>query len=114
MFLLMTLALPQLVFAEQGLLADPLRPVPAAPIQATAQGDGEEASAGLPRLSMIVSHDRKPYAVIDGEARHVGERWGGFRLKAIRSSSVLLEREGGESIEVGLLSGAVIKKNLRP
>lgn len=101
------LALASSVWADQTSLADPLRPEMAMPI---AEQTALSPEAGLPRLSMIVRNQRQYYAVIDGRPRRVGEQWAGYRLLAIRPSSVLLEREGGPAVELGLLSGAVIKK----
>ncbi|MGK0674746.1 MAG: hypothetical protein ABWU16_08830, partial [Halothiobacillaceae bacterium] len=66
--------------------------------------------AGLPRLSMIVRNQYEHYAVIDGHPRRVGEQWAGYRLLAIQPSSVLLERDGNQVVELGLLPDVVIKK----
>ncbi|MFZ5466922.1 MAG: hypothetical protein ACOZAI_06630 [Pseudomonadota bacterium] len=93
---------------QQPLLADPLRPEAGVAV-AEASPSPE---MGLPRLSMIVRNQRQHYAVIDGRPRHVGEQWAGYRVLAIRPSSVLLGREGGQPVELGLLSGALIKKSV--
>lgn len=94
-----------------GTMADPLRP------EGVVVGESATAVAAskeTPRLSMIVRNSRQRYAVIDGQSRQVGERWDGYRVLAIRPASVVLGREGGEPLELGLLPGAAIKKNLRP
>ncbi|MEO1751091.1 hypothetical protein [Thiofaba sp. EF100] len=100
-------ALASAATAEQPPLADPLRPEAGVP---AAEQTALSPEAGLPRLSMIVRNLRQHYAVIDGYPRRVGEQWAGYRVLAIRPSSVLLGREGGPPVELGLLSGAVIKK----
>ncbi|MFZ5513380.1 MAG: hypothetical protein ACOZAH_02435 [Pseudomonadota bacterium] len=101
------LALAPAARAEQPPLADPLRPETVVPAAGQTASSPE---AGLPRLSMIVRNLRQHYAVIDGRPRRVGEQWAGYRLLAIHPSSVLLGREGEPAVELGLLSGAVIKK----
>lgn len=103
------LALAQGALAETGPIADPLRPIPSGPSQ-LAPADAVEPAVPRPRLSMIMRNARQHYAVIDGLPRRVGERVGGYRLLAIHPSSVLLEGEGGQTLELGLLSGNVIKK----
>ncbi|MDM7321999.1 MAG: hypothetical protein P3W87_001680 [Gammaproteobacteria bacterium] len=93
--------------AEPFPLADPLRPEADVPLANSVVLSPE---IGLPRLSMIVRNLHQHYAVIDGYPLRVGEQWAGYRVLAIHPSSVLLEREGGSPVELGLLSGAVIKK----
>lgn len=104
-FLLLVLA--QSACAEPLPLADPLRPEVSAPALQAATPTAEIA---LPRLSMIVHNTRQRHAVIDGQPRRVGDQWAGYRVLAIHTASVLLGREGGKTIELDLLSGAVVKK----
>lgn len=94
-----------------GTMADPLRPEGMVMVGSTT---AMAASKETPRLSMIVRNSRQRHAVIDEQTRQVGERWDGYRVLAIHPASVVLGREGGEPLELGLLPGAAIKKNLRP
>lgn len=102
----LTLACP--VLAEEVGFADPLRPDPLVTVSGVVA-----AAPETPRLSMIVRNTDLHYAIIDGQPRRVGDHWSGYKVLHIRSSSVILGREAGDDIELGLLSGAVIKKNPR-
>lgn len=103
------LALAQGALAETEAIADPLRPIPSGPSQII-PADAIGPALSRPRLTMIMRNARQHYAVIDGLPRRVGEWVSGYRLLAIHPASVLLEGEGGQTLELGLLSGNVIKK----
>ncbi len=107
---LLLLSLASAAAGQPSGLADPLRPE----ILAPQAGEAAMGEPSQPRLSMIVRNQRRQFAVIDGIPRRVGERWDGWRLLAIRPSSVLLEQDGGQTVELGLLSAAIIKKNHTP
>ncbi|MEW6765918.1 MAG: hypothetical protein AB1344_09055 [Pseudomonadota bacterium] len=107
-FVLLALAQPASA-AEPA--ADPLRPDVVIPLAVT---DAPGELAAVPRLSMIVRNGHDRLAVIDGQPRRLGERWANYHLLRIHPASVVLGRDGGEPLELGLLSGAVIKKNSRP
>gem|GEM_PF-3274838 len=107
-FVLLALAQPAVAANP---VADPLRPEIAVPLAATA---AQIEQTGVPRLSMIVRNGHDRLAVIDGQPRRVGDRWSGYRLLRIYPASVVLGRDNAEPLDLGLLSGAVIKKNSRP
>jgi len=48
-----------------------------------------------PKLQGIVYATRRPWAIVDGQTVHVGDRLGEYRVKEISPQSVTLEKAGG-------------------
>jgi hypothetical protein len=55
-----------------------------------------------PKLQGIVYAATRPWAIVDGQTVHVGDRLGEFRVKAISQRSVTLEKADGSQKKLGL------------
>ncbi len=55
-----------------------------------------------PKLQGIVYTATRPWAIVDGQTVHVGDRLGEFRVKEISQRSVTLEKADGSQKKLGL------------
>ena len=55
-----------------------------------------------PKLQGIVYGAAQPWAIVDGQTVHVGDRFGEFRVKAISQRSVTLVKADGSQKKLGL------------
>jgi hypothetical protein len=55
-----------------------------------------------PKLQGIVYAATRPWAIVDGQTVHVGDRLGEFRVKAISPRDVTLEKADGSQKKLGL------------
>ncbi len=55
-----------------------------------------------PKLQGIVYATTQPWAIVDGQTVHVGDRLGEFRVKEISQRSVTLEKADGSQKKLGL------------
>ena len=55
-----------------------------------------------PKLQGIVYTETRPWAIVDGQTVHVGDRLGEFRVKEISQHNVKLEKADGSQKKLGL------------
>ena len=74
-------------------------PAPAAPTPSLPQPPPPPAE---PKLQGIVYATSRPWAIVDGQTVHVGDRLGEYRVKEISQHNVTLEKADGSQKKLGL------------